>query len=459
MKKLFVLIAVVGQFVIPEAYAKFVYIETNATEVASNKDGIGYLTDGNWIFGATRTKKTVNLAVSGAKGEFKGSAPCPVDFTTIESEDGSTTYKAVSFNYLSASKAQNSLLYEYREMITEFIAPECKSITGVGSFINCVNLTKVVLNADVTTLHANLFEGCSSLVEFFPRVIGATTLNTGLFSKCSNLEGSFDFPNLGAIPSSLFFSCGKIQEVKAEKATIVGQDSFHSCSSLTNVVLPNLTTIDKQANFRYCTSLTSQALRNILHEGVINITSYCFGGCTSIEELNWNFPDMTSRVVQSSTFGDCSKLSCVKFITPVDEIHGGAFKNIAEGAELYMHLDAPTVYGGDAISRGSAPFPKIILKGNFEAWFEVMGVNNHVITREDFNTRNWSHSYGNDSKGWSVITTLMAKDSAMCKKEKIDGVDTVTVPDKNVIAFVMRGQNSGCWVMRKARDGMRVIVR
>lgn len=459
MKKLFVLIAVVGLFVIPEAYAKFVYIETNATEVANNKDGKGYLTDGNWIFGATRTKKTVNLAVSGAKGEFKGSAPCPVNFTTIESEDGSTTYKAVSFNYLSASNAKNSQLYDYRGMITEFIAPDCKSITGEGSFINCVNLTKVVLNADVTTLHANLFGGCSSLVEFFPRVIGATTLYTGLFSKCSNLEGSFDFPNLGAIPTSLFNSCGKIQEVKAEKATSVDQDSFHSCSSLTNVVLPNLTTIKKQAAFRYCTSLTSQALRNILHEGVTNIPSYCFGGCTSIEELNWNFPDMTSRAVQAGTFGDCSKLSCVKFITPVDEIQGDAFKNIAEGAELYMHLDAPTVYGSDAISRGTAPFPKIILKGNFEAWFEVMGVKNHVITREDFNNRNWSHSYTGNSQGWATITTWMAKDSAMCKKEKIDGVDTVTVPDKNVIAFVMRNSNSGCWVMRKARDGMRVIVR
>ena len=459
MKKLFVLIAVVGLFVIPEAQAKFVYVETNATEVANNKDGKGYLTDGNWIFGATRTKKTVNLAVSGAKGEFKGSAPCPVDFTTIESEDGSTTYKAVSFNYLSASKAQNSLLYEYREMITEFIAPDCITITGEGSFANCVNLTKVVLNAEVSTLHKSLFEGCSSLVEFSPRVIGATTLYSGLFSKCSNLEGAFDFPNLGAIPSSLFSSCGKIQEVKAEKATSVDQDSFHSCSSLTNVVLPNLTTIKNQSAFRYCTSLTSQALRNILHEGVTNIAKYCFDGCTSIEELNWNFPDMTSRAVQASTFGGCSKLSCVKFTTPVDEIHGDAFKNIAEGAELYMHLDAPTVYGSDAISRGTAPFPKIILKGNFEAWFEVMGVKNHVITREDFNNRNWSHSYTGNSQGWATITTWMAKDSAMCKKEKIDGVDTVTVPDKNVIAFVMRNSNSGCWVMRKAREGMRVIVR
>lgn len=459
MKKLFVLLAVVGLFVIPEAQAKFVYIETNATEVANNKGGKGYLTDGNWIFSATRANKTVNLTVSGAKGEFKGSVPCPVDFTTIESEDGSTTYKAVSFSYLSASKAQNSLLYEYREMITEFIAPDCITITGEGSFSGCVNLTKVVLNADVTTLHGSLFWGCTSLVEFFPRVIGATTLNSGLFAKCSNFEGSFDFPNLKAIPSNLFNSCGKIQEVKAEKATSVDQDSFNSCSSITNVVLPNLTTIKKQCAFRYCTSLTSQALRNILQGGVTNIASYCFEGCTSIEELNWNFPDMTSRAVQGSTFKDCSKLSCVKFTTPVDKIYGDAFKNIAEGAELYMHLDAPTVYGGDAISRGTAPFPKIILKGNFEAWFEAMGVNNHVITREDFNNRNWSHSYTGNSKGWGTITDWMAKDSAMCKKEKIDGVDTVTVPDKNVIAFVMRHSNSGCWVMRKAREGMRVIVR
>ena len=147
------------------------------------------------------------------------------------------------------------------------------------------------------------------------------------------------------------------------------------------------------------------------------------------------------------------------FITDVAEIHSGAFKNIAEGAELHMPLTAPAVYGNDAISRPSAPFPKVFLKGNFEDWFDVMEKKNHLILREDFNNTGWSHKYDNDTKGWAVITGMMAQDDAMCTKVTSGGVTTVTVPDRKVIAFIMRGNNTGCWVLRESSSGTRIMVQ
>ena len=52
------------------AQARFIYTETNATEVASGKDGKGTLTDGIWLLGAVRPKNTNNLNVNGAKGRL-----------------------------------------------------------------------------------------------------------------------------------------------------------------------------------------------------------------------------------------------------------------------------------------------------------------------------------------------------------------------------------------------------
>lgn len=462
MKKLFVLTIAASMLLIPMAHAKFIYTETNATEVVKGKDGKGTLTDGVWVLGATRTAGTENLAVLGSVGQFLGTEPCPLDLTIIESEDGQTKYKAVSFDCLSTQN-DYSKLKGAKDKITEFIAPDCQKVgvnQGQGVFYMCSNLTSIQLNANLTVQGKVAFASCNNLVEFFPRDIMNETFQASEFDYCSNLEGHFNFPNLKSIPGNMFVGCTKLQEVKAPNATLVDNGAFKSCTSLTNVVLPNVTNIKPSRAFDSCSSLSGEAIRNMLNKKITNIGQYSFIGCTSLSgELEWNFPDMTTKVVYANTFEACANLSCIKFKTPVDEILNCAFLNIAEGAEVYMHLDVPTSYGQSAIARANAPYPKIILKDNFDAWFEVMGVKNHVITREDFNNKDWTHSYTGNSQGWGTITTHMARDGAICKKEKVDGKDTVTVLDNRVIAFVMYNSNNGCWVMRAPQKGMKIIVR
>jgi hypothetical protein len=53
----------------------------------------------------------------------------------------------------------------------------------------------------------------------------------------------------------------------------------------------------------------------------------------------------------------------------------------------------------------------------------------------------------------------MRGDTAMCDTETIGGVSYPRVLDKNVIAFVMRGNNTGCWVRRATVTGTTLKVR
>lgn len=451
------------------AQARFVYTETNATEVASGKDGKGTLTDGIWLLGAVRPKNTNNLNVNGAKGDFLGSEPSPLNLTEIYSQDGETQYHAVSFETLSHyNGASKSTLFAYKDMITEFIAPDCQKTSGNGCFLNCTELTNVQLNATVTQLGGDRpFMGCVKLAAFYPRTLAVSSLTTQAFKGCAKLPGSFDFPNLTSLPGQAFADCALLTGITAPKVTSIGESVFASCASLTTASFStNLVSISNYA-FSGCTSLGGDAIRAILHRRLVRLGSNdianqlgIFMNCTSLSgTLDWAFPLLNTNVVAGSMFDKCSALTRVNILTDVAEIKSSAFRDIAEGAEVHMPVRAPAVYGSDAVCRFSAPYPKVYLKDNFDAWIAVMRKSHHVILREEFNDTSWSDTYGNDTKSWSIITTVMARDAGMCTKTTVNKVTTVTVPDKKVIAFVMRGNNTGCWVLREPRKGMTLMVQ
>ena len=461
-------VAAVVAFAATCAQARFVYTETNATEVASGKDGKGTLTDGIWLLGAVRTKNTNNLNVNGAKGDFLGSKPSPLNLTEIYSEDGETRYYAVSYETLSHYRgAAYSTLYDYKDMITEFVAPDCHQTKGTGCFLDCTALTNVQLNAYVTAIGGDrAFKGCLNLVTFYPRTLNLKTVVIGTFAGCAKLTGSFNLPDCTGMRESVFSGCAALEGISAPQVTELEGYAFSGCSSLVSASFSTNVVRLRNYAFKDCASLDNASIRALLHKGLVGLGSAVnnqlgvFTGCTSFSgPLNWNLPAMETNVVGGSMFSGCTSLSRVNFITDVSAINYDAFKNLAPGAELHMPLKAPVWFGNGAISRGTAPFPKVYLKGNFEEWFLAMLANNHLIRKEEFNDTTWSHKYATDTKGWEVITNKMAEDSAMCTKTTIGNVKTVTVHDKKVIAFVMRGNNTGCWVLREPLTGTRIMVQ
>ena len=450
----------------------------------------GTLTDGVWTLNATLVKNTTDqLDVSGQKGSFNGTDPCPIDLTEIY-DSSNNRYYAVSFSYLSAYKGlwtesnkDGSLLYAYKDMVTQFIAPDCKKIAGSGCFQSCTALTTVRLNETVTSFaNHRPFQGCTALVSFYPRTLNITSIPIQCFAGCSALAGEFIFPdctgNNGG--GQWFNGCGRIESVKMPLITLIPGSSFASCSALTNVVFSeSLDTIQSTA-FSGCSSLPGDRIRQMLHPGLKNLgtasdVKYIFSNCSSFDgELEWNFPllgtvvdnkgNLTcSNLVGQSLFEGCTSLSKVTFKTDVLKILGGAFQNIAPAAQMHMQSSVPSI-AGSALGNTAGPFPRVYLKDNEELWLAELETNMHVMRKADFNNVAWTDAAGSNIRTRANMVTRMLEDPQMCSQNATTG--DVTVSQKNVLAFCMlrksglKYQVYNCfWVLREPSTGTRIMVQ
>jgi hypothetical protein len=156
-------------------------------------------------------------------------------------------------------------------------------------------------------------------------------------------------------------------------------------------------------------------------------------------------------------------LNRVNFITPVVEIRGSAFANIAPGAELYMPLAVPDVFAEHAVgNKIGGVYPRVYLQGNYEEWLAKMEENHYVVRKDKFNT--WSGEYGGRPRTWDEVAKMMESDNEMCTV--VGNKVTLNQGVRGVLAFVLlrhSGQSItdlwGFWVLKVPEKGLKVIVR
>ncbi len=93
-----------------------------------------------------------------------------------------------------------------------------------------------------------------------------TTIGYNAFRNCSALT-NVDLPNATSIAAYAFYSCSAFTRADLPNATSIGNDAFEFCSKLTIVDLPNATSIGYNA-FRYCSTLTNVDLPNATSLGI-----------------------------------------------------------------------------------------------------------------------------------------------------------------------------------------------
>lgn len=468
MNKQFYMVAMAVALATTSAHARFIYTETNGTEavvVDTSKAGIGSLTDGVWTFYTTRAKGTKNLTVDASKGgvAIATESPASIDFTDIEGG-----YKLVSF---TGWRNNASPLVKYA---TEFIAPDCASLSGEDTFNSNLNLTNVNLCTEgaVSLKSSRTFQKCKNLASFAPRKISS---NPGgqLFSDCVSLDGSFEFPDATAM-SGTFSGCTMLGGIKAEKVTSIGQSTFASCVNLSNIVLSSSVEYIGNYAFNKCEKITSGFVQGLLNKNLKRLGNSltdrigCFKDCKGLTgTLVWDLPDLLTNAVPASCFQGCSSLERVEIKTAgsIVDIGNDAFAGLKPGAEIILPAEPLTgFYGKCAVSNPKVPYPKVYLNGAVDEWLEKMRANNFVITRADFENTEWSQYQAgwNWTVLWSEMLDRMVKDESMCVKGD-DGVPVVL--DKLVVAFVYYRSSSvpgwGCWVLKvpESRKGLSIVVR
>lgn len=487
---------------------------------SNNKATYGYITDnhGVWKLVATGKEGSNALRVSTSEttppkdmtftAEFSGDKTkvYPIDFSRkIYNEDKSKTFIVTSFGYFSS---KNPSAGGYKDRLSEFIAPDCTFIDGVAgssgyNFKQCTSLTNVVLNENLKNIPTEAFEGCSELVNFSPRSFKECSIIKGsAFSGCKKLAGKFVFDTCKTVEGSVFNGCEALEEVSMPAAGMISEYMFKGCLSLEKVYMPSALSIGKNAfeNTEKLTDLTvSPNLEQIASAAFKNSTGLPpdffnriagrqlkyfgskdfktmgseFEGCTSLTSLIWNFPNLETKVVNSKCFLGCSSLGKVVFKTPVAEIKTEAFKNIREGAEIYLPKEVPQKFGEWAIGIMKAnkdnpvAWPKAFVPDETkDQWLEAMGRKCCYFKKEQFNVSD-AKAHGTAPSGygmgvgWTAARAIMSLDTDMCTYDSKSGL---TIKDKRVIGFVFAQMNYstlcyGCWVLRAPESGFRVIVR
>ena len=209
--------------------------------------------------------------------------------------------------------------------LTSVTMPESVTIIEGSAFKGCTGLTSITIPEYVTTIEDYVFEGCTNLTdvtivsddvhlwmmddpyrpartlsEIFGNQVKHYTfgeyvgyIDRTWFGGCTSLtsvsiadgNASYDSrENCNAIietsSNTLIFGCANSQIPKG--VTIIGDESFSDCTSLTSVSIPDGVTTIGYAAFSGCTSLTSVNIP----EGVTNIGAYAFYGCTDLASVN-----------------------------------------------------------------------------------------------------------------------------------------------------------------------------
>ena len=217
-------------------------------------------------------------------------------------------------------------------------------VTSIGeyAFMDCIELTSVIIPESVTSIGEGTFKGCDNLAEItlpfvgsgktesggfdqvFGYIFGYTTIRSGEDLPIPGVMGIYMTNNLdqiygyyiplslksvtitgGNIPEYAFFGCTQFTEIKISdnvtsigggafwlcsglnsinipnKVQKIGQHMFSGCSSLKNITIPDSVTSIEYAAFENCTGLTSI----VIPKSVVKIGERVFSGCNNLVEM------------------------------------------------------------------------------------------------------------------------------------------------------------------------------
>jgi hypothetical protein len=218
------------------------------------------------------------------------------------------------------------------------------SITSIGSdvFIDCINLTNMVIGSGVTNIGS--LDGCTMNVSDSNPVyssVGGVLFNknqTTLIECPQSEAGTYAIPaTVTSIGGGAFGGCtGLVDITIPDTVTNIGSGAFIECISLTNLVIPRGVTAIQDSTFSYCESLTNFTIpTNVTYLG-----GDVFEACTSLGSIT--IPNGVTNI-GGLMFDNCTRMTNITIPGSVINIDWLAFYNCSSLSSMYFEGNSPAI--------------------------------------------------------------------------------------------------------------------
>ena len=197
--------------------------------------------------------------------------------------------------------------YECSSLISIEI-PNSVTRIGTTAFFVCYSLTSIKIPNSVTSIGEYVFEGCDSLTSI------SVEENNPNYMDDNGVLYTKDGTQIIKYPRGK----NDTQYSILNGVTSIGNGAFSSCSSLTSVDIPNSVTSIKEYAFQNCTSLKSIKIPN----SVTSIRNMVFSSCSSLTSVEIS-NGVTS--IGNGAFAWCTGLTSIEIPNSVKVIGNGAF--------------------------------------------------------------------------------------------------------------------------------------
>ena len=203
------------------------------------------------------------------------------------------------------------------------------------SFMECDEITEVVLPNSLVTIGNSAFYRCTGLKEMvIPNSV--IEIEGGAFGWCENLTKIVLPKNLTEIAAGVLSHTALTEITIPSTVTKIGEWAFQECK-FTTLEIPNSVTEIDQYAFSLCYDLTSVTLPNT----ITKLSQYTFWNCGGLTSVT--IPKSVEEM-EMGVFYECTGLKSVKSLNPEPPVCGS---NVFEGgydAVLEVPVNAKEAY-------------------------------------------------------------------------------------------------------------------
>ena len=256
----------------------------------------------------------------------------------VENADGVTIY----YNYINDGKelevTNKDSNYPDNSYAGNIVIPEevtfmnrTRKVSNIGSraFIQCHDLTSVIISNNVTKIEMQAFYGDLRLNSI---TIGnnVTEIGESAFLGCRSLT-SITIPNsVTTIGAGAFDGCtGLTSVIMGSNVKVIGEEAFSDCSGMTSVTIPSSVTIIGNSAFSWCWGLTSVHITDLAAwcnitflDNPLHYADHLFLNGTEIKELT--IPNSVTSIADGA-FASCTGFDSIIIPNSVSTIGAGAF--------------------------------------------------------------------------------------------------------------------------------------